>query len=299
MSFLRSLTLCALVVLSEPALADKSLIDADLATCRGLNRLGVQMQQAGNVMEVWVSGGKATRDAERELDGIRRSFEGEEKALTSRSYPAAASGLRDGAIQCMRQRAKALEDARALTRHERLNQTLLRDYWRATLDTTRISQRAWFVSRKKFVPVAMQGESSPVVLDFYRWQGDVVNLWLEESEIASRAQLLLTQTYDTDAERKVLEGQAWKLVRDSLYLRSKTAALKKSATTQGCQRAAEVEQLSLVKLCEAILYLYQDPSSESTSRLRHSMHALAEASTQLEAESLATLQKAYESARGK
>ena len=102
-TFLFSLA-CLILLGARPALADRTMVEADLAVCTSLNVLGGQLQQAGAIMEKWVSGRTPSDQVQQELKAILRAFQLEEARLAKIPLTTGAQPLLQGALRCAGQR---------------------------------------------------------------------------------------------------------------------------------------------------------------------------------------------------
>ena len=274
-----------------PASADRDRAKADLIACSSLNRSSQKLQEAGVVMEAWVRGGD-NLETQAKLNAILDVLTREEGKFANLTLPGHSQELHRGAQSCAEHRRKALREAQSLTQRKKLSTSILRDYCRVTLESTRLSQKEWFRVRLSFIKKNLSREKSRPLAEYYAWQTTMLAKWLEEADLSADAQVLLTSSYNTNSERLALAETSEKLMHKAMQLHASTQLLPAAPGLQECQKRAVEEQLALVRLCEAIIYLYRDPSPDSDSRLRHYLRTLAKASTELEGAALIALQKA-------
>ena len=271
-----------------PVGADRKLVEADLAICTSLNALGGHLQQTGTLMERWVRGAAKTAAVQSELQTILQAFQKEESRLGALKVSGAAQPLLSGAMRCAAQRRQAIGEALKLSQQNKLSSTILRNYWKSTLDATRGSQSDWFNVRLTFVNVVLK--ESPAMAGFYPWQAAILKAWKEESQISSEAQSLLIKQYQTNTEREQLGQQAIDVMNRAIRLHIFCNSLKPAPQVALAHQAALQELKAMTDLCNYISLRFTDPSQDSVDRLRRGIHELSECSVKLEKASLQALQ---------
>jgi hypothetical protein len=282
------------MLLSGPAQADRDQAKADFAACSSLNLSSRKLREAGTEMEVWVRGGNQKQTVAK-LQSILTDVTLELNRFTKQAWPPHSDALHRGAISCAQLRLKALQEAQALVNQVNLSPTALKNYCKVTLESTRLSQKEWFRVRLAFLKSNLTHEKSVALADFYQWQTPMLAKWLEEANISAEAQGLLTSNYNTNAQRQALADSSYQLMKKAQQLQADTEKIPATPRMAECQKLAISEQIALAKLCEAIKYLYDDPSQDADSLLRHSLRTLADCSIALEEATSVALRQALDS----
>lgn len=283
--------LALVLFLSWPAQATPPaarLAGDDLGLSRLLMRQEREMQGASLALEEWAAGRLDISETRRRVQTAASRTRDLEAEIGRRAASAEAV-LSQAATRAGRSRTSLVQGVAELLSKGGASRADLLAFNRRQGRAAADSLEGWLRARRDLTARIQGLSAAPGVAAYYRWQGSLLPLQLQELALARR----LREVMDGLAEGG--RPQASGLYRQGLQISDGVAALQVPPALKAAQVSASREARSLARLAEAVELMLADPSPESGARVTRCSAALRSDSARAQDDSLGALARILQS----